>query len=86
MKRVIWGSQIYNLFREKFKFRGFTILYVYVIHFILGMQETCIETKKAEAIHLLTFECDDMGSNIRLSTAVAKGNFLLVGQTKVRKQ
>ena len=24
LKRVIWRCQIYNLFREKFKFRGFT--------------------------------------------------------------
>ena len=40
LKRVIWRSQIYNLFREKFKFRGFTKAFTdfakYVIAFIFA--------------------------------------------------
>ena len=40
LKRVIWRSQIYNLFREKFKFRGFTKAFTnfakYIIAFIFA--------------------------------------------------
>ena len=40
MKRVIWRFQIYNLFREKFKFRGFTKAFKnfakYIISFIFA--------------------------------------------------
>ena len=40
LKRVIWRFQIYNLFREKFKFRGFTKTFTnfakYIIAFILA--------------------------------------------------
>ena len=40
LKRVIWRSQIYNLFREKSKFRGFTKAFTnfakYVIAFIFA--------------------------------------------------
>ena len=40
LKRVIWRFQIYNLFREKFKFRGFTKAFKnfakYIIAFIFA--------------------------------------------------
>ena len=40
LKRVIWRFQIYNLFREKFKFRGFTKAFTnfakYIIAFIFA--------------------------------------------------
>ena len=40
LKRVIWRCQIYNLFREKFKFRGFTKAFwnfaKYIIAFIFA--------------------------------------------------
>ena len=40
LKRVIWGFEIYNLFREKFKFRGFTKAFKnfakYIIAFIVA--------------------------------------------------
>ena len=40
LKHVIWRFQIYNLFREKFKFRGFTKAFTnfakYIIAFIFA--------------------------------------------------
>ena len=40
LKRVIWRFQIYNLFREKIKFRGFTKAFTnfaeYIIAFIFA--------------------------------------------------
>ena len=36
LKRVIWRFQIYNLFREKFKFRGFTKAFKNFAKYIIG--------------------------------------------------
>ena len=37
LKRVIWRFQIYNLFREKFKFRGFTKAFTNFAKYIIAL-------------------------------------------------
>ena len=48
LKQVIWRFQIYNLFREKFKFLGFTkaftIFAKYIIAFIFAKQIIYLES------------------------------------------
>ena len=52
LKQVLWRFQIYNLFREKFKFRGFTKAFTnfakYIIAFIFAEFKYLIINTKPE--------------------------------------
>ena len=57
LKRVIWRFQIYNLFREKFKFRGFTKASTNFPKYIIAFIFAKFKFKRVYSAYYLRYAC-----------------------------